>query len=67
MNRLPLLTLPALLLLAFAPRLTAAPLPAPISLNTGWQLQDAAKVAASGPAVSRPTYQPRGWYKAVVP
>ena len=66
MNRIAMPML-ALLLLAFAPCLSAAPLPAPISLNVGWQLQDEAKVDASGPAVSRPTYQPRGWYKAIVP
>jgi predicted GH43/DUF377 family glycosyl hydrolase len=56
-----------LLAFAFAPQLTAAPLPAPIPLNAGWQLQDAAKVAAPGPSVSRVGYQPRGWYKATVP
>jgi len=41
--------------------------PAPITLNSGWQLQDAAKVAAPGPSVSRPVFEPAGWYKAVVP
>ena len=66
MNRLPMPML-ALLLLAFAPCLTAASQPAPIPLNTGWQLQDEAKVAASGPALSRAGYPTRGWYKAVVP
>lgn len=64
MNRFPLL---ALLLLAFAPRLSAAPLPAPLPLNAGWQLQDAAKVAAPSPSISRVGYQPRGWHTAVVP
>ena len=63
-----LMSLPALLLLAFAPCIgAAASQPAPIPLNTGWQLQDEAKVAASGPAVSRAGYPMRGWYKAVVP
>ena len=57
--------LPALLLaLAFTSRLLATPLPAPLPLKSGWQLQDAAKVAAPGPSVSRADYQPRGWYKA---
>ena len=42
-------------------------LPAPISLNTGWQLQDAAKVPATGEAVSRLAYRPAAWYKATVP
>lgn len=61
--------LPAMLLaLALVPRLDAAvPLPAPLPLNSGWRLQDAAKVAAPGPSVSRPGYQPRGWYRATVP
>jgi len=60
-----LMSLPAVLLLAFTPRLSAAP--APLPLNAGWQLQDAAQVAAPQAAVSRAGYQPRGWHKAVVP
>ena len=65
MNR-PLLLV--LMLLAFTMRLdAAAPLPAPLSLNAGWKLQDAAKVVAPAPSVSRAGYQPRGWHTAVVP
>ena len=62
-----LMSLPAVLLLALAPRLTAAPPPSPLSLDVGWQLQDAAKVAAPEAAVSRAGYQPRGWHRAIVP
>jgi len=40
---------------------------APLPLNAGWQLQDAAKVAAPEATVSRAGYQTRGWYRAVVP
>ena len=40
---------------------------ASLSLNAGWQLQDAAKVAAPEAVISDAGYQPRGWYKAVVP
>ena len=47
----------------------AAPpdLPAPVPLNAGWQLQDAAKVPAGGAALSTAAYKPARWYKAVVP
>ncbi len=69
MTRRPMPTLLSALFLslAFTARLAAVPLPAPMSLNTGWRLQDAAKVAAPGPSVSRVGYQPRDWFKAVVP
>ncbi|MFZ0271812.1 MAG: sugar-binding domain-containing protein [Acidobacteriaceae bacterium] len=42
-------------------------LPAPIELNSGWQLQDSAKVADPGAAVSAKSYQPTGWIAATVP
>ena len=69
MNRFPLtmLLLLTFVFLAHAPRLSAAPLPAPLSLNAGWKLQDAAKVPAPASSVSRAEYQPRGWHTAVVP
>jgi hypothetical protein len=41
--------------------------PAPQPLADGWQLQDAAKVAADGATLSAPDYQPHGWYAATVP
>jgi len=36
-------------------------------LASGWELQDAAKVAPSGEAVSRADFQTTGWYRATVP
>ncbi len=42
------------------------PLPE-ITLDTGWQLQDIAKVPDQGEAVSSPNYSPTGWFKATVP
>lgn len=41
--------------------------PAPVSLTTGWQLQDAAKVTQTGVVLSQPNYKPSRWYKATVP
>jgi hypothetical protein len=43
------------------------PLPEPVRLASGWELQDAAKVADTGDALSRADYQPAGWHKAIVP
>lgn len=42
-------------------------LPEPIALNSGWQLQDAAKVAQSGETLSRPEARTDGWFRATVP
>ena len=47
--------------------LHAALLPPPLDLNTGWQLQDSAKVPDAGAAVSAKTYNPQGWLAATVP
>ncbi len=47
--------------------LHAAPLPPAIELNTGWLLQDSAKVPEAGAAVSTAAYQPQGWIAATVP
>ncbi|MGD0462044.1 MAG: sugar-binding domain-containing protein [Tepidisphaeraceae bacterium] len=44
----------------------AKPLPE-ITLDSGWQLQDAAKVPDRGDAVSSVNYSPAGWFKATVP
>jgi Tol biopolymer transport system component len=38
-----------------------------ITLDTGWQLQDIAKVPDHGDTVSTANYSPSGWYKATVP
>ncbi len=41
--------------------------PASIELNSGWQLQDSAKVSDPGATVSSASYQPAGWLAATVP
>ena len=41
--------------------------PAEISINTGWQLQDAAKVPDGANVISQTGYVPTGWYNATVP
>jgi len=41
--------------------------PDTINLNSGWQLQDVAKVPQSGAEVSAVPFAPAGWYAAVVP
>ena len=39
-----------------------------MTLGSGWQMQEAAKVAeTSGEAISQPGYAPRNWYPATVP
>jgi len=45
----------------------AAAAPAPLMLASGWQLQDAAKVSASGEQVSSAGFGTHGWYAATVP
>ncbi len=50
--------------------LRAAPdrdLSGPIQLNSGWELQDAAKAPQTGETVSSADYQPTGWHAATVP
>jgi hypothetical protein len=42
-------------------------LPAPVTINSGWQLQDSTKVTEAGAAVSQEGYKPNGWYAATVP
>ncbi len=42
-------------------------LPQPVSMDTGWQLQDAAKISGDGAAVSASSFKPQGWYAATVP
>ncbi|MGA8529922.1 MAG: sugar-binding domain-containing protein, partial [Acidobacteriaceae bacterium] len=43
------------------------PVPAPMEISSGWQLQDAAKVPQAGATVSAKDYQPQGWMAATVP
>jgi beta-mannosidase len=42
--------------------------PGEVTLGSGWQMQEAAKVAeTNGEAISQPGYAPRNWYPATVP
>jgi predicted GH43/DUF377 family glycosyl hydrolase len=45
----------------------AQALPLPVTLAAGWQLQDIARVTASGEAISGPDFRPDHWYAATVP
>jgi hypothetical protein len=45
----------------------AASQPEQVPINSGWQLQDSAKVKGDGPTIASPGYKPDGWYTAVVP
>ena len=38
-----------------------------MTIDTGWQLQDAAKVPEGGGAIATAKYKPQGWYAATVP
>jgi hypothetical protein len=42
-------------------------LPQPVTLDAGWQLQDAAKIQEAGAAIATEKYKPRAWYAATVP
>ncbi len=63
-------------LMASAPTIAAAlpffsttptPIPAPVAIASGWQLQDVAKVPQPGAEVSSAGFRPSGWYAATVP
>jgi hypothetical protein len=41
--------------------------PAPVVLDSGWQLQDVAKVPEPAAQISSDAYKPGGWYSATVP
>ena len=45
----------------------AAPLPAPVILASGWQLQDVAKVPQPAAQVAKLGFDTSGWYAATVP
>ena len=53
--------------LAVKPAAAQAALPAQVTLSSGWQLQDVAKVPDSGDKVSSASFSPKGWYAATVP
>jgi beta-galactosidase/beta-glucuronidase len=42
-------------------------LPLPVTIDAGWQLQDAAKVPEAGAAIASAKYKPKDWYAATVP
>jgi len=42
-------------------------LPLPVTIDAGWQLQDASKVPETGGAIAAANYKPQGWYTATVP
>jgi Exo-beta-D-glucosaminidase Ig-fold domain/Glycosyl hydrolases family 2/Glycosyl hydrolases family 2, TIM barrel domain/Glycosyl hydrolases family 2, sugar binding domain len=41
--------------------------PEAVTLSSGWQLQDAAKVTQAGDAIASTNFKPQGWYSATVP
>ncbi len=41
--------------------------PAPVTINAGWQLRDAAKVPEAAAVLAADRYKPKGWYTATVP
>ncbi len=53
--------------LAGAASAAQAKSPVVVELNSGWTLQDAAKVAEGGAQVSAASFKPTGWYAATVP
>jgi hypothetical protein len=55
------------LLAIFSPLLSLAQLPEKSLLGSGWQLQDAAKVSATGDKLSAASFKAKGWYRATVP
>ncbi len=57
----------ALLAAGTAPAQAQESLPPMVDVNSGWQLQDSAKVPDSGSTVSTAAYRPQGWLAAFVP
>ena len=53
--------------LAFRPASAQVSLAAPVTLSSGWQLQDVAKVPDPGDKVSSASFNPKNWYAATVP
>jgi hypothetical protein len=58
-----LISIPAAAFVFAAP----ATQPAPVTLSSGWELQDVAKVPEPGDKVSAPRFSTKGWYAATVP
>jgi hypothetical protein len=54
--------------LAAASALAATPAPPPqVVIQSGWQMQDAAKATQAGAEISSAGYKPASWYSATVP
>ncbi len=55
----------------FTAALLAQSQPAParptLTLSSGWNLQSTGKVAETGDIISKPAYEPKGWYTVTVP
>ena len=48
--------------------LAATPaVPLPVTIDTGWRLQDAAKAPEAGGVIATAKYKPQSWYAATVP
>lgn len=62
-----LITVSGIVLAWTVPFVSMAQVPARQSLDSGWQLQDAAKVSASGAEIASERFRPESWYSAVVP
>jgi hypothetical protein len=48
-------------------RAASAAVPEPVVLDSGWQLQDVAKVPQPGAQIASAAFKPGGWYTATVP
>jgi hypothetical protein len=57
----------SILSIAAPARAASSAVPAPVVLNSGWQLQDVAKAAQPGAQIASAAYKPDGWYSATVP
>jgi len=57
----------SILSIATPARAASGAVPAPVVLNSGWQLQDVAKAPEPGAQIATASYKPGGWYTATVP
>ncbi len=62
-----LITVSGIVLACAFPFVSMAQVPARQSLDSGWQLQDAGKVTATGAEIASARFRPKLWYQAVVP
>ncbi|MGB6828873.1 MAG: sugar-binding domain-containing protein [Terracidiphilus sp.] len=57
----------SILSIATPARAASDAVPAPVVLNSGWQLQDVAKASEPGAQIASASYKAGGWYTATVP